>query len=467
MKTYQCLVCGWIYDEGKGSPEEGIPPGTRWEDIPEDWCCPDCGVGKGDFEMLAIAPEATEQALLIPSDENKAGLSSLIILGTGLAAYTLAREFRKIDRESSLILLTRDSGGFYAKPSLSNALANGKTPDQLQTKTAVQMAAELNAEIRTHSEVTRIDSGTRQIAFSDGSQLAFSRLVIACGADPIRLSFEGDDTDAVQSVNDLDDYRRFYRSIENAKSVAVIGAGLIGCEFANDLASRQIKACVIDPSAWPLSRLLPKAAGQQFSSGLQTGGVEFYFDTSVKGIWKAATGYRLDLADGRQITADQILSAIGLRPRTALAQVAGITCQRGIITNQHLETNIAGIYAMGDCAEISGLNLPFVLPIMHQARCLAKTLTGILTAISYPAMPVVVKTPACPTVVCPPAAGAEGNWQCQPIDGGLQAYFKSASDELLGFALLGSATTQSQILAAQLNEGIEDGPLALWDSVGK
>lgn len=450
MKIYQCLICGFTYEEAKGCPEDGIPPGTRWEDIPDDWCCPHCGVGKGDFEMIAVVEDATAQASSTPADENKPTSAALVILGTGLAAYTLAREFRKLDATSSMLLVTRDGGGFYSKPSLSNALANDKTPAQLQTRTAEQMASELNAEIRAHSEVTGINPATRQITLADDTPLVYERLVIACGADPIRLSFEGDGADAVQSVNDLDDYSRFYGSLENTKSVAVIGAGLIGCEFANDLASREIKASVIDPAAWPLSRLLPEPAGKQFMTGLQGKGVEFYFGTSVKSIWKATPGYRLELADGRQLLADQILSAIGLRPRTALAQSAGIACQRGIVTNQLLETSITGIYAMGDCAEISGLHLPFILPIMHQARALAKTLAGTPTPLTYPAMPVVVKTPACPTVVCPPPVGVEGNWQSEPVEGGLQAYFKSLSGELLGFALLGSATTQSQALAAQL-----------------
>ena len=450
MKTYQCSICGFIYEEAKGCPEEGIPPGTRWEDIPDDWRCPHCGVGKADFEMLAMADDAAGQASSTAIDENKPTSAALVILGTGLAAYTLAREFRKLDSTSSLLLVTRDGGGFYSKPSLSNALASNKTPAQLQTRTTEQMASELNAEIRAHSEVSGINPATRQITLADGTPLVYERLVIACGADPIRLSFEGDGADAVQSVNDLDDYSRFYAGLENAKSVAVIGAGLIGCEFANDLASREIKASVVDPSAWPLSRLLPEAAGRQFTTGLQGKEIEFYFGTSVKSIWKAASSYRLDLADGRQIMADQILSAIGLRPRIALAQAAGIACQRGIVTNQLLETSISGIYAMGDCAEIAGLHLPFILPIMHQARALAKTLTGTPTPLTYPAMPVVVKTPACPTVVCPPAAGAEGAWQSEPIEGGLQAFFKSPAGELQGFALLGSATTQSQALAAQL-----------------
>lgn len=450
MSTYQCLVCGWIYDEAAGCPEEGIAPGTRWEDIPDDWCCPHCGVGKSDFEMIAVTTETATPDQAMSAEATAMRSDTLMILGSGLAAYTLAREFRKLDSQSPMTLITRDDGCLYAKPALSNALANHKTPDQLQNKTAEQMATELAAEIHAHVEVTAIDPANRQIILSDGRPLTYGRLVIACGADPIRLSFEGDAANAAQSVNDLDDYRRFYSGLANAKSVAVIGAGLIGCEFANDLASRQIKAHVIDPSAWPLSRLLPEAAGQSFTAGLQKQGVEFHFGTSVKGIWKNNNGLRLELVDGQQIEADQILSAIGLRPRTILAKAAGISCQRGIVTDQFLQTNMADIYAMGDCAEISGQLLPFVLPIMHQAHALARTLAGTATALHYPAMPVVVKTPACPAVICPPAAGTIGDWQCQTAPDGLQAYFRNTSGQLLGFALLGSATAQSQTLAAQV-----------------
>ena len=450
MKTYECRICGWIYDEAKGCPEEGIAAGTRWEDIPDDWCCPACGASKDEFDMVAIA--AAPDNAPAPADGGKARLSSasLVIVGTGLAAYTLAREFRKLDAQATLALITRDGGGAYAKPSLSNALANNRTPDQIQSRSAEQMAMELNADIRTRIEVTAIDPDARQIRLADGSPIGFERLVIAWGADPIRLPFEGDAADAVQSVNDLDDYACFHAGLEHAKNVVVIGAGLIGCEFANDLASRGIRATLVDPAAWPLSRLLPEEAGRRFAADLQAEGVEFCFGTSVKRIDRAGPTYRVTLADGRELAADQILSAIGLRPRTALAQAAGIVCQRGIVTDRLLETNKAGIYAMGDCAEIAGLNLPFVLPIMHQAAALAKTLAGTPTTLSYPAMPVMVKTPACPTVVCPPAMGSAGAWQCEAVEGGLSAQFLSPSGELLGFALLGKAGAQSQSLAARV-----------------
>ena len=450
MATYECRICGWIYDEAQGCPDEGIPPGTRWQDVPDDWCCPTCGAGKDDFDMVAVESEVANPVAPAAGFQHESTSAALVVIGSGLAAYTLAREVRKLDRTSSLLLVTRDGGGFYAKPSLSNALAGGKTPAQLQTRSTEQMALELDAQVRVRSEVSTIDLAARQLHLGDGTHIAYQRLVIACGADPIRLPFGGDGGEDVQSVNDLDDYSRFYASLEGARSVVVIGAGLIGCEFANDLASRGIRAILVDPADWPLSRLLPEDAGRYFIDGLRAKGVDFCLRTSVKEIWKAGRAYRLLLADGREFVADRILSAIGLRPRTALAQAAGIACQRGIVANRRLETSAAGVYAMGDCAEIAGLNLPFVMPIMHQAAALARTLAGEATELRYPAMPVTVKTPACPTVVCPPPAGAEGSWRCQAVDGGLQASFAAPDGGLLGFALMGKATAQSQEWAARV-----------------
>jgi rubredoxin-NAD+ reductase len=450
MATYECRICGWVYDEAQGCPDDGIPPGTRWQDVPDDWCCPTCGAGKEDFDMVAVDAPAAKPAAPSVGTQHDSTNAALVVIGSGLAAYTLAREFRKLDRASSLMLVTRDGGGFYAKPSLSNALASGKTPAQLQTRSAEQMALELDAQLRVRREVCAIDPAARQLHLGDGTHIAYQRLVIACGADPIRLPLAGDGAADVQSVNDLDDYSRFRAGLEGARSVVVIGAGLIGCEFANDLASRGIKAILVDPADWPLSRLLPEDAGRYFTDGLRDKGVEFRLHTSVKEVWKAGPAYRLRLADGREVAADRILSAIGLRPRTALAQAAGIACQRGIVANRLLETSAAGIFAMGDCAEIAGLNLPFVMPIMHQAAALARTLAGEATELRYPAMPVTVKTPACPTVVCPPPAGAEGSWRCQPVDGGLQASFDGPDGGVLGFALMGKATAQSQDWAARV-----------------
>jgi rubredoxin-NAD+ reductase len=133
-----------------------------------------------------------------------------------------------------------------------------------------------------------------------------------------------------------------------------------------------------------------------------------------------------------------------------LAEAAGIEVNRGIMVGRSLQTRHDGIYALGDCAEVEGRVLPFVMPIMHAARGLAATLARIPTPVRYPAMPVLVKTPACPTVVAPPDFGAQGEWLVEEGADSVKALFKSMDDKLLGFALLGASTKERNALAAQL-----------------
>ena len=160
--------------------------------------------------------------------------------------------------------------------------------------------------------------------------------------------------------------------------------------------------------------------------------------------------YVIKLANGNLIACDVALSAVGLKPRLDLAKAAGIKTGVGIAVNRDLETSSNNIYSLGDCAEVDGLVLPYVMPIMQAARALAPTLLGQVTALSYPAMPVMVKTPALPTIVSPPAKGADGQWKTSAIEGGIEARFEGADGRLLGFALMGTATAQRATLTKEL-----------------
>lgn len=377
-------------------------------------------------------------------------MNPVLILGSGLAGYNTAREFRKLDKDTPLVVLSRDAAAFYSKPMLSNALAANKTAASLVMKPAERMAAELDASVLAHTRVARIDPQAQTVLTGDGRTLAYRDLVLALGADPIRLALEGDGADAVLSVNDLDDYARFAAALEGVRSVTILGAGLIGCEFANDLLSRGIVPTVIDLADRPLARLLPDAASTRLREKLEAAGARFCFGVAAAKVERGASGFVLTLSDGQTLHADLVLSAIGLRPRIALAQAAGIAVKRGVVTDRWLATSAPHVYAVGDTAEILGHNLPFVLPLMQQARALGATLAGTPTAVSYPAMPVTVKTPACPTVVCPPPPDAPGQWTTSLSPDACEARFLGADGRLLGFALLGTATMQRQALAAQV-----------------
>jgi rubredoxin-NAD+ reductase len=159
---------------------------------------------------------------------------------------------------------------------------------------------------------------------------------------------------------------------------------------------------------------------------------------------------QITLANGDSISSDAVLSAVGLKPRLDLAKAAGISTGLGIQVNRELKTSASNVYALGDCAEVDGLVLPYVMPIMQAARALAPTLIGQRTELIYPAMPVMVKTPALPTIVSPPAKGMNGEWKITPLEGGIEARFESPEGKLLGFALMGTATAQRGALSKEL-----------------
>jgi len=383
---------------------------------------------------------------------------AVVIIGSGLAGYNLARELRKADAAVPLVVVSRDGAGFYSKPMLSNALAGKKTAASLVMKPADKMAAELNARVVAQVAVERIDAQARQVVLSSGEVLPYRDLVLALGADTIRLPLQGDAVDTVLSVNDLDDFARFADALDQGpcgqpvQRVAILGAGLIGCEFANDLLARGIQSTVLDVADRALSRLLPPEASIRLQDKLSAGGVQFRFGVGAQSVSTGPNGLVVGLSDGSTLEVDLVLSAIGLKPRTDLAAQAGAQVARGVVVNRQLATSLPHVHALGDCAEVAGLVLPYVLPLMAQARALAATLAGKPSDVAYAAMPVAVKTPAWPTVVCPPPADAQGQWVVSGDDENLIARFESTGSEptLLGFALQGKAVSQRQALATQV-----------------
>ncbi len=374
----------------------------------------------------------------------------LVIVGSGLAGYTLAREYRKLNKTSSLLLISRDDGVFYSKPMLSNALAGNKTPEQLVMKPVEKMREELAADIRVETAITAIDPQAHRIV-SDQGEVKYGQLVLGLGATPRQLPLEGDAADKVISVNDLTAYRAFRQQLEDKQQIAVIGPGLVGCEFANDLLRSGHRVQVIGPDPYPLSLLLPEAVGQHMQQVLANKGFEWYLERTVARIDRQEEGLRLTLSDSTELQSDFILSAAGLRPNTELAEAAGLKVNRGIAVDRRLATSAPDIYALGDCAEVGGLWLPYVMPIMNAARALAKTLAGEPTDLVYPPMPVVVKTPDFPLVISPPPkAAGDGHWQIERDDDGMRALFVDADERLLGFILTEAKLKEKQSLAKQL-----------------
>ncbi|TFH76889.1 NAD(P)/FAD-dependent oxidoreductase [Pseudomonas kribbensis] len=373
----------------------------------------------------------------------------VVIVGTGLAGYNLAREFRKLDGETPLLLITADDGRSYSKPMLSTGFGKNKDADGLSMAEPGAMAEQLKAEIRTHTRISGIDPGHKRLWIGEEA-VSYRDLILAWGAETVRVPIEGDGGDLVFPINDLEDYARFRAAAAGKRRVLLLGAGLIGCEFANDLILGGYEVQLVAPCEQVMPTLLHPSAAAAVQAGLESLGARFHLGPVLTRLQKVADGLEAHLSDGQVIPCDVVVSAIGLRPRIDLAAAAGIQTNRGVMVDRHLQTSHANIYALGDCAEVDGLNLLYVMPLMSCARALAQTLAGNPTVVNYGPMPITVKTPVCPLVVSPPPRGREGVWTVEGQGADVKALCHDAQGQLLGYALTGAAVMEKLALNKQL-----------------
>lgn len=388
-------------------------------------------------------------------------MQPIIIIGAGLAGYTFAREFRKLDKTTPLTLITADKGGFYSKPMLSNALALQQEPAQLVTRTAEQMAAQLDMQVITQSAITEIDVAQKKLRTAQGEH-EFSKLVLAIGSQPIRLPLAGNAAARVLSVNNVDDYAVFRSQLntlaeDKQKSVTILGAGLIGCEFANDLAGAGHKVTLVDPSSLPLAALTPPAIAKSLHEALLALDVEMRLGVTAQSIDESGDRIQVSLSDGTSFITDIVLSAVGLRPTLTLAQQMQLETNRGIVVDETGRTSHPDIYALGDCAEyrsddgVSRL-LPYVAPIMSAARAIASTLSGETMRIDLKPVPVMIKTPALPIAVVPPpiALKDKGCWVEEQDAARIICRFVDENNQVQGFGVAPHDMATRQKLLAEL-----------------
>ncbi|GHB00818.1 NAD(P)/FAD-dependent oxidoreductase [Modicisalibacter luteus] len=374
----------------------------------------------------------------------------LTILGTGMAGLGLARQLRSRDLERPITLITADSGDDYSKPLLSTGFGKRMPPERLAVRSALEIAEQLNAVVRTHTWVESIDTQAGELVIG-AERLAYGELVLATGAMP-RAPFAIPDAlvSRVFTINDLDDYRRFHAALATLgrpARVAIVGAGLVGCEFANDLRAGGHAVAVIAPEATPLARLLPEPLGRVLGECLADIGIAWHLGRNLQALAEEGGDVLLALDDGHGVEADLVLVATGLAPRSELALTAGLeTSASGIHTDRYLRTSASAIYALGDAACVDGVNAMYVQPLQASARALAATLSGKPTPVSYGAWPILVKTPACPVVALPPKTTPE-RWRIEGEGHAMSALAEDKDGRLIGFALTGDCVRRKVELA--------------------
>ena len=403
-QRYICRACGLIYDERIGDPDSGLAPGTRFSDIPEDWQCPLCGVKKSDFELFKTPDMAqVPSAAQLSFSNRKAGV---IIIGGGIAGWSVAKAIRQLDATQAITLITACAGDIYHKPALSLALARGLSAAALVEQPGEEAAKRLGINLLHHTFVTGISSKLKSVRTTRGS-LCFTALVLAMGAENVVP-----DTIPPQwcwRINHINAWSGLQQKLAGGpKQVAIVGAGMVGCELAENLLRAGHRVSFIFREATPLASLLPDLVGRRFATLLKRQGLDLFPGCSVNRVEKISPSnrpvyesemeqFRLHLSNAPPLIAQQIVVAIGLKSDKRLALQAGLQQNNGILVDkQSLQTSKQNIYALGDCISFAGETCRFILPIAQQAKVIAARICGVAEAVYQHQPPVIrLKVQSC------------------------------------------------------------------------
>jgi NADPH-dependent 2,4-dienoyl-CoA reductase/sulfur reductase-like enzyme/nitrite reductase/ring-hydroxylating ferredoxin subunit len=281
-----------------------------------------------------------------PPRKPKSSPASVVIVGAGAAGNAAAEMLRREGYDGPVTLIGADEFLPYDRPNLSKDYLAGTAPEEWIPLRSEDFYREQKVDTRSNTSVTAIDAKTKQVMLSDGGVLSYGALLLATGAEPVRLSIPGNDLPHVCYLRTLTDSRRIIEKAEHAKRAVVIGASFIGLEVAASLRERKLEVAVIGKESLPLERVLGAELGKLIRETHEAHGVKFHLGRTPAVIEERHV--RLD--DGTILDCDLVVVGIGVRPNIALAEKAKITTDNGILVNEFLETSVPGIFAAGDIA---------------------------------------------------------------------------------------------------------------------
>ena len=368
--------------------------------------------------------------------QSDAGISrEIVVIGSGFAAQQLVKSLRKLDAEQPIRLITADSGDEYNKPDLSHVVSRGCPAAAMTRQSGSDFAEQQRIALLPHCPVHGIDPA-RRLVLTEQGEFPYGKLVLATGASAARPDLPG--SEHLVTLNSQQEFAAIEAQLRQARRILVLGAGLIGCELAMDMASDGREVTLLDLADSPLSALLPATLTQPLQQALRTQGVSLQFGTGLARIdAQPGDGWRVTLSDGCVSEQDLVIAAIGLRPNLALARGAGLAVERGILVDDRLQTSDPHIFALGDCAQWQGQLLPFLQPIVLGANALARTLLGTPTPLALPPMLVKVKTPRYPLQLAGRTRGEDLAWQCRWNSHGMVAEAHGEDGKLCGFVVGG------------------------------
>lgn len=412
-KQFICRACGLIYDEEQGDADSGLAPGTRFEDIPDDWVCPLCGVIKADFEPY-------EPITCLPASGAAPNISreaGVVVVGGGHAGWAVAEAIRALDAEVPITLVSACAADRYHKPELSIALSRGATPEALVREAGEAAAQRLNVRLMCDTFATGLSPNLHKLRTTRGT-LPFTKLVLAQGARPAlppvlpaKLCWR---------VNDLAGWSGLQAKLAGThRHVVIVGAGMVGCELAEDFIHAGHQVTLLDVADEPLAALLPLTAAQRLRAHFESLGVRFIGGSGVASVTANTDRTRtLALVSSETLTCDEVVAATGLATESRIARGAGLAFERGIVVSpETLQTSAPDVFALGDCISVAGAPCRFIEPIARQAATIARAITGQpFEAYQHDAPVIRLKTRSLPLVIHgQPSSGLE--WQTVSDDG--------------------------------------------------
>ncbi len=415
-REFICNACGYIYKEQDGDPDSGLAPGTRFEDIPDDWLCPLCGVSKADFEpydctavSLTQGQASTDQRAPQRTMTRVLGQFKsfdVVIVGGGTAAWRLVQAIRALSESITVAVVDAGQAHVYDKPLLSVAIAKGISLDGLVRETGQAASSRLDVDLFAGVHAVSL-SATRKVVRTTVGEFHYRYLVLAHGAQPNLI--QGIAASVAWRINHLDHYVKFRQALgERPSRLLVVGAGLIGSELSNDLAIGGHQVTLIDQQSRPLGRLLEdEMLSDQLLAAWASLPIQFLGETVVESIQDLGPCKRAVLVKGgvqRTHDIDHVVVAAGLRTSPVLAKSAGLAWSDGYVVDPStLQASAPDIYAIGDCASIGGQVSRYIEPIARQAQTIASQVVQDAQWRPYApkTLPIRVKTSSYPITIRP------------------------------------------------------------------
>ena len=304
--------------------------------------------------------------------------SAVAIVGAGAAGNSAAETLRHLGFEGSITLIDADESAPYDRPNLSKDYLAGTAPEEWLPLHPRAYYDELAVELALGRGVVALDPETKRLTFDDGTTRSFGAIILATGAEAVRLAIPGEHGLPVHYLRTLADCRRIIKAAEAARRAVVLGASFIGLEVAASLRHRGLDVHVVAPGTRPFERVLGTQLGDFIRALHEAHGVVFHLGQIARGMERG----HVVLQNGERLAADFVVAGVGVRPAVALAERAGLVVDQGIVVDRHLETSAKGIYAVGDVARWpdprSGGNVRIEHWVLaqRQGQSVARTIAG-------------------------------------------------------------------------------------------